>query len=90
MTDFKIMWTKTVNNMVNAINSDNNIKEFLFSFEPNESEGYSWTRNERYKRISNTLDDKTGRVHSGASFACCIREALDICRKAQEGLVIEE
>jgi hypothetical protein len=37
-------------------------------------------RVQRYKAISNILDDKTGRDHSGSSFACCMREALDICK----------
>ena len=86
MTDFEIMWKKSVNDMVNAIQSDNNIKEFLLTFEPDESTGYAWTQNARYKAISDILDDKTGRIHSGASFACCMREALDICK----GVVIAE
>ena len=86
MTDFEIIWKKSVNDMVNAIQSDNNIRKFLLTFEPDESTGYAWTQDARYKVISNILDDKTGCVHSGASFACCMREALDICK----GVVIAE
>ena len=80
MTSFEIMWKNSVNDMRDAIKSDNNMHDFFMSFEPSESTGYAWTHDERYKSYSDILDDKTGRVHSGASFACCVREAVEVIR----------
>jgi hypothetical protein len=80
MSSFETMWKKSVKDMVQAIKSDNNMRDFFMSFEPNESTGYAWTQNEQYKSYSDILDDKTGRVHSGSSFACCVREAVDSIR----------
>lgn len=80
MTDFDTMWKKSVNDMVKYIKSDDNIHDYLLSFEPCENTGYAWTKDKKYKEYSNYLDQKTGYVHSGASFACCIREAVDIIR----------
>ena len=85
MTDFNTMWTNSVNDMVKAIQSDNNIHDYLLSFEPCGNTGYAWTQDKKYKEYSNYLDTKTGYVHSGASFACCVREAVDIIR---DGLVV--
>ena len=67
MSSFETMWKKSVKDMVQAIKSDNNMRDFFMSFEPNESTGYAWTQNEQYKSYSDILDDKTGRVHSGSS-----------------------
>ena len=80
MTDFETMWKKSINDMVKYIKSDDNIHDYLLSFEPCENTGYVWTQDKKYKEYSNYLDKKTGYVHSGASFACCIREAVDIIR----------
>ena len=80
MTSFEIMWKNSVNDMRRAIKSDNNMHDFFMSFEPSESTGYTWTQDKRYKSYSDILDDKTGRVHSGASFACCVREAVEVIR----------
>lgn len=88
MSSFKTMWTNAVNNMIKAIKSDNNMCDFFVSFEPDESTGYAWTQNKQYKSYSDILDDKTGRVHSGSSFACCVREAVYIIR--HETIVIGE
>ena len=75
-TYFNAMWKKSVNDMIQAINSDNNIKDFILSYEPSEYTGYTWSQDPQYKKYSDILDKKTGCVHSGASFACCIREAV--------------
>lgn len=80
------MWTNAVNKMIDAINSDNNIRDFLIQFEPDDNTGYAWTQDPQYKRYSLILDRKTNSTgHSGASFACCLREAIDIIRK---GIVV--
>ena len=76
MSSFETMWKKSVKDMIQAIESDNNMRDFFMSFEPDKSTGYVWTQNEQYKSYSDTLDDKTGRVLSASSFACCVREAV--------------
>jgi len=80
MTDFETMWKKSVNDMIDSIKSNDMIHDYLLSFEPCENTGYAWTKDKKYKEYSNYLDQKTGYVHSGASFACCIRESVDIIR----------
>lgn len=70
------MWTKHVQIMKEAILNNNNIRTFFETFEPDKDEGFCWTKNNQYKHYSNILDNKTGRVHSGASFAICLRCAL--------------
>ena len=75
-TYFDAMWKKSVNDMIHAINSDNNIRDFLLSYEPSESTGYTWAQDPQYKEYSDILDQKTGCVHSGASFSCCVRAAV--------------
>tara|TARA_B100001248_G_scaffold207133_1_gene161177 strand:- start:787 stop:1107 length:321 start_codon:yes stop_codon:yes gene_type:complete len=82
------MWNNAVNQMIDAINSDNNIRDYLIKFMPDDNTGYSWTQDTRYKQYSHILDIKTNSTgHSGASFACCLREAVDIIRK---GIVIAD
>jgi len=93
MTDFNTMWTNSVNDMVKAIQSNNNIHDYLLSFEPCENTGYVWTQDKKYKEYSVYLDQKTGYVHSGASFACCVREAVAIIRNGMvivNGISVEE
>ena len=80
MTNFDIMWNNSVNDMIAAIKSRDDIHDYLLSFEPCEYTGYTWTQDEKYKRFSDYLDTKTGCVHSGASFACCVRESVKIIR----------
>ena len=81
-------WNNAVNQMIDAINSDNNIRDYLIQFIPDEQTGYSWTQDTRYKRYALILDRKTNSTgHSGASFACCLREAVDIIRG---GVVVAE
>ena len=72
------MWKKHVQEMKEAILSDNNIKSFFEEFEPKEDEGFCWTQDPQYKRFASILDSKTGRIHSGTSFAICLRCALFI------------
>ena len=76
------MWNNAVNQMIDAINSDNNIRDYLIKFIPDDNTGYAWTQDARYKQYSHILDIKTNSTgHSGASFACCLREAVDIIRR---------
>ena len=84
------MWKKHVREMKEAIISDNNIKSFFEKFEPKEDEGFCWTQDPQYKRFASILDSKTGRIHSGASFATCLRCALFIIeeQRDQEEIVV--
>ena len=80
MSDTK--WNNAVNLMIKSINSDNNMRDFFVDFMPSENTGYAWSQDPQYKYYTNILDrltDETG--HSGASFACCLREAVNIIRK---------
>ena len=70
------MWTKSVREMKEAILGDNNMRSFFEEFEPKEGEGFAWTQDPTYKRYAAILDDKTGRIHSGSSFAMCLRSVL--------------
>ena len=76
MSSYDEMWKNAILNMKNAIKSDNNIYEYLMDFEPDENTGYSFTNDPTYQKYSNYLDSKTGRIHSGASFACCVRQSV--------------
>ena len=88
------IWNNAIDQMVEAINSDNNIKDFFMKFEPDSDRGYAWSQDPQYKYYERILDHKTNSTgHSGASFACCLRESVDIIRRggvvAEEVLVVE-
>jgi hypothetical protein len=90
---YKIMtdstWERAVNLMITSINSDNNMLDFFKNFNPDENSGYAWSQNSQYKYYTNILDrltDETG--HSGASFACCLRESVNRIR--EEIVVIDK
>ena len=74
------MWTTSVQQMKDAILGDNNMNTFFRKFDPAEEEGYAWTVDPEYRRYTATLDDKTGRIHSGSSFAMCVRCAVEQIR----------
>jgi hypothetical protein len=81
-------WENAVNQMISAINTDNNMRDYFTRFEPDPNTGYAWYQDPQYKyytSILTTLTDSTG--HSGASFACCLREAINRIRS--ESVVIE-
>ena len=93
MSDFDTMWNNAVKEMISAIKSDNNMRDYFMDFIPNESTGYAWTQDPQYKKYSAILELKTIKTgHSGASFACCVREAVDHIRKdiviAEESTII--
>jgi repressor of nif and glnA expression len=50
------MWNNAVNEMIQAINSDINIKNFFINFEPNEHTGYVWSQNNNII-IAENIDD---------------------------------
>ena len=77
MTSGDTMWKDAVITMKNAIRDNNQVWEFLKTFEPNENEGYCFDMNPQYRHCANYLDNKTGGIHSGASFAVCLRAALE-------------
>mgnify|MGYP001171810208 FL=1 len=75
-------WTNAVNLMIKSINSDNNMRDFFINFIPSENTGYAWSQNTQYRYYVNILDRLTNETgHSGASFAFCLREAVNIIRK---------
>jgi hypothetical protein len=89
MSDFNTMWNNALKEMISAIKSDNNIYDFFIEYEPDDDTGYAWTQDKNYKYFSDILEKKTNSTgHSGASFACCVREAVDIIRK--EVLVVAD
>jgi len=69
------MWENAVQSMKDSI-LEKEYYDFLICFKPNKCEGYTWSRNNEYKKISDDLDRKTGGIHSGVSFSICLRVAL--------------
>lgn len=75
-------WANAVNLMITSINSDNNMRDFFVDFIPDDNNGYAWSQNTQYRYYANILDRLTNETgHSGASFACCLRESVNIIRK---------
>lgn len=75
------MWNNAVNEMIQAINSDNKIRNFFINYEPEQNTGYIWSQNNNYLNYARILDNRTSSTgHSGASFVCCLREAVDIIK----------
>jgi hypothetical protein len=86
MTDFDTMWRIAVDEMINAIKSDNNIYDFFITYEPRSDTGYAFSQDPRYKQYSDILDHITSDTgHSGSSFACCVRDAVT---KIREEIVV--
>ena len=87
------MWQKSVKNMKDAIHElPENHWTFLMNFEPDPERGYCFETNNNYKTIENIISRMTDSDgHSGASFACCLRCALDEIRETHlvEGSLIE-
>lgn len=70
-------WERAINLMITSIKSDNNMLDFFKRFVPDEDYGYAWSQDPQYKyyvQILERLTNSTG--HSGASFACCLRESV--------------
>tara|TARA_B110000208_G_scaffold190398_1_gene254191 strand:- start:1959 stop:2243 length:285 start_codon:yes stop_codon:yes gene_type:complete len=88
------MWLKSVKNMKEVIHElPENHWTFLMNFEPDPERGYCFETNNNYKTIENIISRKTDSDgHSGASFACCLRCALDEIRETHvvEGSLIGE
>jgi len=81
-------WEKAVSQMISAINTDNNMRDYFIRFEPDPNTGYAWYQDPQYKYYTSVLDTLTNSTgHSGASFACCLREAINRIRS--ESVVIE-
>lgn len=81
-------WENAVNQMISAINTDNNMRDYFISFEPDPNTGYAWYQEPLYKYYTSILDTLTNSTgHSGASFACCLREAIN--RIKSELVVVE-
>jgi hypothetical protein len=81
-------WENAVNQMISAINTDNNMRDYFIRFEPDPNTGYAWYQEPQYKYYTSVLDTLTNSTgHSGASFACCLREAINRIRS--ESVVVE-
>lgn len=63
-------WEKCVNNMMTHIMADSSLKAYVIKGPPADK-GFMWDRNDHINKLAE-LTDKDG--HSGASFACCMRE----------------
>ena len=63
-------WEKCVNNMMMHIMADSSLKAYVIKGPPADK-GFMWDRNDHINKLAE-LTDKDG--HSGASFACCMRE----------------
>ena len=58
------------------------LRDFFVDFIPDDNTGYTWSKNPRYRYYANILDRLTNETgHSGASFAICLRESVNIIRK---------
>ena len=80
---------RAVNLMITSIKSDNNMCNFFIDFKPDENTGYAWSQNPEYRYYTKILDRLTySSGHSGASFAICLREAINRIR--EEIVVIAE
>ena len=63
-------WENCVNNMMLHIQKDESLKEYVIKGPPSDK-GFMCDRNEHINKLVR-LTDSDG--HSGASFACCMRE----------------
>ena len=75
------MWENAVKTMRKGILENEDIYNFLMDFEPKDNEGYCWTRDPEYKKISDKLDRLTGGIHSASSFAICLRCVVNDLKK---------
>lgn len=76
------MWTNAINQMISAINSDNNMRDFFIQVTPDKDKGYAWYQSPEYRYYTSILEQKTDSSgHSGASFSCCLRESVNRIRK---------
>lgn len=71
-------WENAVNQIISAINTDNNMRDYFIRFEPDPNTGYAWYQEPQYKYYTSVLDTLTNSTgHSGVSFALCLREAIN-------------
>ena len=81
-------WENAVNQMIVSINTDNNMRDYFISFEPDPNTGYAWYQDPRYKYYTSILDTLTNSTgHSGAFLNWRLREAINRIRS--EPVVIE-
>ena len=69
MEDKSNYMEKCISNMMNVIQTDFNLIEYVTYF--NGENGFLWDNDLRKQQISNAVEDDG---HSGASFALCLRE----------------
>ena len=67
-------FNQCVQNMLNFIKTDNELVHFVKNFNDNET-GFMFCRNPIINAISDAVDSDG---HSGASFACCLRNCQNI------------
>lgn len=71
----------SVNNMVNAINSNSEMKTFFMKYEPPDNRGYMFSTDPEFRKFDKLLSemvDSDG--HSGSSYALCLRSAVSLLK----------
>ena len=79
---FEAAMEYSVNNMVDAINSHPQMKSFFLNYNPPDNKGYIFNSDPEYKKYDEKLVkmvDSDG--HSGASYAMCLRSAIEKLKK---------
>jgi|TARA_Y100000389_G_scaffold92717_1_gene89482 hypothetical protein len=79
---FEAAMEYSVNNMLDAINSDPQMKSFFLNYNPPDNKGYIFNSDPEYIKYNEKLlkmVDSDG--HSGASYAMCLRSAIEKLKK---------
>ena len=67
-------WQASINNMVNVIDSESEMKSFFINYEPPTNKGYVFSTDPEFNKYSKLLLDMVDSDgHSGASYAFCLR-----------------
>tara|TARA_B110000046_G_scaffold53771_1_gene60226 strand:- start:31 stop:363 length:333 start_codon:yes stop_codon:yes gene_type:complete len=80
LSEFDIMWNNCITQMISAINSDNNMRDYFMDFRPDKDngDGYAHYQDPKYRYYTGILELKTITMnHSGASFTTCLRESIN-------------
>ena len=89
MTDFSFITSDHERNMVESAFNAITIAEkweFLKTFEPDEGEGFMFTKNEEANKLMNYIDTVYKEGHSGGSMAWTMRIMQIIAREGVVGL----
>lgn len=70
MMDESPMMDESVEHMKTVLKSDSELYQWFMNWDPDESKGYMWSRNQHLDKLSDLVNEDG---HSGASFAVCCR-----------------